>query len=266
LQLLLGRTGVESKFVQQILNTAIIHTIWIIWIERNLRNFHNKQQSMSTLFNHVLAEVKLSFNLCMVNCNSSMHDYNIARLFNIPFRIKRLSSAHDIVWKPPSGDAVKFNCDGSVIGSNPCGAIGFVIRNSHSDFLGAMVSNIGFASSLEAEFHACLLAMERAQHMNLTNICLETDSLSVVSAYRTDVGIPWQLRARWFNCMKYCKSITCSCVHILREGNMVADALAKNGQGLSLFTSQWWSSPPNFIHSLLLRDSLGLLFSRLAMI
>ena len=229
----------ESKFVQQILNTAIIHTIWIIWIERNQRNFHNKNQSMSTLFNHVLAEFKLNFNLCMVNCDSSMHDYHIARLFNIPFRSKRLSSARSIACKPPARDTVKFNCDGSVIGSHPCGAVGFVIINSHFDFLGAMVSNIGHASSLEAKFYDCLLAMEKAQHMNLTNICLEIDSLSVVSAFHKDVGVPWQLRARWYNCMKYCHSIFCSSVHTFREGNMVADALAKNGQGFPLLTSQW---------------------------
>lgn len=113
---------------------------------------------------------------------------------------------------------------------------------------------------------ACLPAMEKAQHMNLTNVCLETDSLGVVSAFHKDVGVPWKLRARWYNCMKFCKNIVCSCVHTLREGNMVADAMAKNGQGLSLFTSQWWSAPPNFIHSILLRDSLGLPNSRLASI
>ena len=35
LTLLLGRIGVGSKMVQQTMNFAIIHTIWVIWIERN---------------------------------------------------------------------------------------------------------------------------------------------------------------------------------------------------------------------------------------
>ena len=91
LQLLLGRAGVESKFVQQILNAAIIHTIWAIWLERNQRCFHDKKQSMATIFNHILAEVKLSHNLCMVKCNSVMQEFKISRLFNIPFRSKRVS-------------------------------------------------------------------------------------------------------------------------------------------------------------------------------
>jgi hypothetical protein len=61
----------------------------------------------------------------------------------------------------------------------------------------------------------------------------ETDSLQVVSAYHKSIGVPWKMKARWYNCMKYCHNIVCSCVHVLRESNQVADALAKHGQGLS---------------------------------
>lgn len=160
---------------------------------------------------------------------------------------------------------MKFNCDGSSIGSHPCGSLGIVLRDSHSNFLGAISSNIGHASSLEAEFSACMLAMEKAKEMHLMHICLETDSLKVVIAFNKGLGVPWQMRARWQNCMSFCQSISCSCVHILGEGNRVADALAKHGQGLSLHSTQWWPAPPPFLSSLLLRDRLGLPYSRLVM-
>jgi len=58
------------------------------------------------------------------------------------------------------------------------------------------------------------------------------------------------MRARWLNCMSFCQSISCSCVHILREGNRVADALAKHGQGLSLYYTQWWPAPTSFFYLL----------------
>jgi len=135
-----------------------------------------------------------------------------------------------------------------------------VIRDSNANFLGALFSNIGYASPLESEFSATMLAIEKAQAMHLHNVCLESDSIGVVNAYNKDVGVPWKMRARWHNCMRFCKSITCSFVHTLREGNMVANALAKHGQGLSLYSTQWWSTPPSFIASLLLRDQLGLPF------
>jgi hypothetical protein len=70
ISLLLGVSGRGSKMVQQVLNSAIIHTIWAIWIERNLRYFHSKSNTLNTMFNSILSEVKLSYNLVLVKGNS----------------------------------------------------------------------------------------------------------------------------------------------------------------------------------------------------
>jgi hypothetical protein len=101
------------------------------------------------------------------------------------------------------------------------------------------------------------MAIEKAKEMQLNNICLESDSLQVVNAFNKDTKIPWRMRARWFNCRKFCNGIVCSCLHVLRDGNQVADALVKNGQGLAMFSSQWWQAPPSFLFPLLDRDSTG---------
>jgi len=128
--LIINFMGRGNTLVQQLLNSAIIHTIWTIWIERNQKCFHNKHQSMETLFNCILVEVKLGYKLILAKGNSDMQDYKICRLFNIPFRTKRVTARHDVHWHPPPKDIVKFNCDGSSIGAHPCGAIGIVIRSS----------------------------------------------------------------------------------------------------------------------------------------
>jgi hypothetical protein len=141
----------------------------------------------------------MSFSLCMVKGNSAMQDYKVAKLFNIPFKVKTITPHLDVIWKPPLGKMVKFNCDGSSIGSHPCGSIGIVIRDSNHRFLGATLSNIGNATSVDAEFCAGMMAMERAQEMQLLHVCLETDSLKVVNAFHKGIGIPWQMRARWQN-------------------------------------------------------------------
>jgi len=144
----------------------------------------------------------------------------------------------------------------------PCGAVGIVIRNS-ATFIGAVSSNIGYASALEAEFSACMMAIEKAKDMQLHAIILETDSIRVVNAFNKNIGVPWHMKARWYNCLKFCNNITSSCVHVFREGNQVADALAKNGQSLAMFSSQWWPTPPPFLLPFLSRDSLGLPYARL---
>ncbi|RHN46611.1 hypothetical protein MtrunA17_Chr7g0244081 [Medicago truncatula] len=76
---------------------------------------------------------------------------------------------------------------------------------------------------------------------------------------------PWKLRTRWNKCMISLRSISSTHTHVMREGNSVADALAKNGQGLAPFSSQYWDAPPLFVLSLLQRDSLGLSSSTLNM-
>lgn len=107
--------------------------------------------------------------------------------------------------------------------------------------------------------------IEKAKELHLTSIIVETDSLEVYKAFQTSEGVPWQLSARWHNCMQFSEHFKCTSTHVLREGNMIADAMAKNGQGLSMHSSQWWITPPSFIFPLLYRDSLGLSFSRISM-
>lgn len=149
-----------------------------------------------------------------------------------------LAEPLEVHWCPPPTNVIKINFDGSSIGAHPCGAAGIVFRDSEALFLGAIASNIGHATALEAEFSACMLAMEKAMELQLTNIILETDSIQVANAFNKNIGVPWKMRARWINCLFFCKNINCSCLQVFRESNNVADSLAKNGQGLSMFSTQ----------------------------
>lgn len=90
-----------------------------------------------------------------------MSDLILSQLFCIPLKSKVMKTSHDISWSPPDLGCVKLNCDGSTFGTPSDGSIGFVLRDANSGFLGAMVQNIGYASSLDAEFSACMLAIEK---------------------------------------------------------------------------------------------------------
>ncbi|AES90682.2 transmembrane protein, putative [Medicago truncatula] len=99
-------------------------------------------------------------------------------------------------------------------------------------FLGAIASNIGHATAVEAEFSACMLAIEKAMELQIQAINPSGSHLPRHS-------------------------------NVLVVSNYVADSLAKNGQGLAMFSTQWWPSPPTFLIFMLDRDRLGLSFSRL---
>lgn len=61
--------------------------------------------------------------------------------------------------------------------------------------------------------------------------------------------------------MTFLKHIQCKFTHVHRSANLVADALAKNGQGLASNTFQWWDAPPSFVLHLLSRDSLSSVYT-----
>lgn len=265
LSLVMSTSRISSRMVKQLVTSAIVHTIWSLWLERNQRYFSNKQQSMSSLFNSILAEVKLSYNLVISKGASSMQDFKVSRLFGIPVKTRHFTTIQEVSWTPPPAGCIKFNYDGSSFGSPPCGAVGVVIRDSFSKFLGAFAQNVGHATPLDAEFSACMFAMEKASALHLSDIWIETDSLGVVKAFKSQEGVPWKMKTRWHNCMCYCRQINCVLSHVLREGNLVADSLAKNGQNLPTYASLWWDHPPAFICSLLHRDSLGLPYTRVDM-
>lgn len=202
---------------------------------------------MGALINIIIFEVKLSFDLVLAPSRATMQDLRMSQLFGIPLKTSNPHIPRVSHWLPPDSGWVKINCDGSSFGPYPNGSICFVIRESHASFLGAMVQNIGYASSLEAEFCACMLALEKAMELQLTQVWIETDSLLVVKAFHTSTGIPWRLINRWKNCVWFFRNISCKFNHVLRDSNLVADALAKNGQGLAFNSFRWWDYPPSFV-------------------
>jgi len=108
-----------------------------------------------------------------------------------------------------------------------------------------------------------MFAIEKAVLRHWNNFWIETDSCLVSKAVKDFDIVPWKIRNRWNNCMFLARSLDCHWTHIHREGNQVANALAKYGQSLAPFTSQWWDTPPTFVLSALLRDNTP--FQRITM-
>jgi len=141
--------------------------------------------------------------LVLAHGSTAMHDLRVSQLFGIPVKIKSIQPPQYSRRLPPDVGWVKVNCDGSYFGTNPNGSIGFVLRDSQANFVGAMVQNIGYTTPIEAEFCACMMAMEKAKELQLTHLWIETDSLIVVKAFCTSNGVPWRLQARQRNCLMY---------------------------------------------------------------
>jgi len=79
----------------------------------------------------------------------------------------------------------------------------------------------------------------------------------VVWVLTSNIAVPWGVRTRWLNCKALLRNMSFKCSHAHHEGNKVADALAKNGQGFGPFESHWWDKALLFILLVLHRDNIG---------
>jgi hypothetical protein len=55
---------------------------------------------MSSIFNNIIAEVKLSFDLVLAKGSSALQDFKVARLFGIPLKARRFVPMQDVTWTP----------------------------------------------------------------------------------------------------------------------------------------------------------------------
>ena len=246
LSLMTSSQGSGNSLIQHILNAAILQGVWLLWIERNTRLFQGTTTSIDSVIHHLIAEVKMSYKLMMVKSSNAIAEFRIMQLFGLSPKppVVAISREPSISWILPAQDIIKINVDGSSFGNPSCGAIGGVFRDWQAKFLGRFAQNIGHASCLEAEFCATMYSLEKSLELKWRNIWNECDSEIVVKAFSSSIQIPWKLKTRWLNCMHLAKQISCKCNHIHREGNQVADALAKNGQSIPLYSSQWWPGLP----------------------
>jgi ribonuclease HI len=135
-----------------------------------------------------------------------------------------------LVWKRPPEGTMKLNIDGSRNGQNGKIAAGGVLRNSQGHWINGFQANLGIGEVLDAETWALFLGLKLAVECNITNLLVESDSAILVNSLLYSNNDLHPLGSLLACCKKLLqKFISVSVVHIYRECNMVADALAKNG-------------------------------------
>ena len=137
-----------------------------------------------------------------------------------------------------------------------CG-IGGVIRDASGGMVQAYASYIGFGSNNKAELMALLYGLRRCKSLNISNVIVEMDSMVVISWWlRGRCGV-WYLEDFWEEIVELACTVHCRFQHVYREGNRVADWLAKAGA----LGSEWVFSSsynlPRVLRGLIRLDSLG---------
>lgn len=131
-------------------------------------------------------------------------------------------------WQPSPPGWFIVNTDASVSGS--AGGGGF-FRNNLGHSLGCFSLQLpnchAFLAELRTAIHAINIAVDKGWNF----FRVERDSVYVVNTINSRSSlVPWLVRMEWLDCMRRMSSITVVESHIFREGNHVADALARHGR------------------------------------
>ncbi|XP_050278447.1 uncharacterized protein LOC126720005 [Quercus robur] len=159
------------------------------------------------------------------------------------------------LWKPPQSPFCKINFDDAVFQDQKMAGIGVVIRNPNGHVIGALSDRIFLPATVdEVEALACRKAISFALDLGVENVVLEGDSKTIIQALNSDSSCASSY-GHIIDDIRVCAlgftSISFS--HVKRQGNTIADSLAKLAK-LSLCPSFWTDGLPRDIHSLVTAD------------
>lgn len=139
--------------MQDVLASAIMHTVYAIWLAINSIRFSSDKVSIHATMSKISSMVTFSGSNSTSNCLPT--DVVILQNFMIPPSQRRVKEILTVFWKPPTINWIKANTDGSVINSiSTCGGI---FQDFRGTYLGAFASKIGdgSVSSRDHGSHHC---------------------------------------------------------------------------------------------------------------
>nr|CAD1823260.1 unnamed protein product [Ananas comosus var. bracteatus] len=182
----------------------------------------------------------------------------LSRITTALFSRYRHCNAGSCTWRKPEIGYIKLNFDGaSKYGTNNA-SIGGVFRNHEGIFLLGYAERIGKATSSVAELVAAKRGIELALMNSWLDLQIEGDAKAVVDLITNEM----KLRSK--EDLRHVRDISAmisqlndfNASHIYREGNKVADKLAKLGYKMPK-PRIWRDVPPNEVLCFLRHDADG---------
>lgn len=203
----------ESVHMNLNWSIAFLQVIWQIWTSRNEAIFTTNAERNS--LHHLCIQKATEF-------QASLKPQPAKSVIQIAVR-----------WTPPPSGWYKLNTDGSVGGiSNRAGA-GGLIRDERGTWTSWFSRFVGSTNSLITELWAVREGLQLAKRLNIQNLVVELDALVVVNLLN-GLNVNEFLTPIVLDCREILQGFREARVqHSFREGNRVADLLAKMGRHLT---------------------------------
>jgi ribonuclease HI len=187
--------------------------------------------------------------------------------FNLPRKETNSNSETILVnWEPPPPDFFKLNTDGSVEGSPGQAGAGGVIRDHTGSWFKGFSRKIGITNSLAAELWGLRDGLVLAHQHNIKKLIIELDAKAVLDLIQPEnlTSCSHHLYGALISdCRSLIQKLEVNRIqHTFREGNAMADILAKAGTKLSCpFVT--FDYPPTFVIDQVVADSWGVKYPRI---
>jgi hypothetical protein len=165
------------------ITAAIINLLNTLWFVRNQVRFSNVRISWRQAISLITTSAYLSGNNTLKTSTNSIRDFSFLKLFCISIHPPRSSSMREVLWLPPMLNWIKCNIDGASSGNPGNASCGGVFRNHEAEFVYGFAEPLGIRNAYVAELCGAMRAIEIAFQNHWHHLWIESDSLSVVSAF-----------------------------------------------------------------------------------
>ncbi|KAI0511688.1 hypothetical protein KFK09_012320 [Dendrobium nobile] len=242
-------------------NTIPVLICWYLWASRNDSKHNNIRMDAMNIISKFKNKVIQLYNANLIKPSSFKNHYNAASAFGLVISNRKIKSREKLIyWKRPVIDYFKLNTDGSY--NSVTAGCGGIIRDHNGKIVVAFAGPSSGTYAITAEIDSLNFGVKLCQSLGFTNIWIEVDALLLIhyisgnSSYNPTNFYKIREIKLALSGMNY------SISHILREGNAVADALAKLGCNLDCFYHFNDASIPRNIKGLINLDRMGLPYMR----
>ncbi|XP_073129053.1 uncharacterized protein [Henckelia pumila] len=200
--------------------------LWFLWTARNDVKHRHLSSSAETVKFQSLSYLRLAHSATVIKPRLWLGALQAARMMGISVGLQRTHKTAIVHWLRPPPGSFKLNVDGSSRGNPGESSVGGVVWDSSGRVLAFFSEFIGLGSNVRAELWAVWRGILLCSNLSLFPLWIETDSQISIQILRSR-RCHWDLDHIVSRTRVLVRNRPVHFSHIYREGNSIADALAR---------------------------------------
>ncbi|XP_071914064.1 uncharacterized protein [Coffea arabica] len=132
-----------------------------------------------------------------------------------------------LLWNSPLPRYVKLNIDESAMGNPGYSGGGGIIHDSYGRVIGAFSSFYGYQTNTKAEAMALMEGLQLCLFLDLCNVIVEMDSLTMLNTVKRLQKCPWRIHGEVIRISGLLAKVEFILTQCYRKVNFTVDGLAK---------------------------------------